>query len=130
MSDPLRRFRLWQCRDPGKNCSDFVAAFLAALTPLSADDYPVGMVSADNVMAKAKAHNRVVKLFVPTEPRDFALACHYVGKVFVHVGVVYGGMVWHTGSTTGTVVESIEHFKRRGQQCAGGTQFWIHKKLI
>lgn len=128
MTDPLRRFRFWQYRDPGANCSDFVAAFLAATTRLTAEDYPVGRVAAKDALGKARAHQRVSQLFTPCEPRDFALACHYVGRVFVHVGVVYRDQVWHTGAATGTVVESIEHFKRRGQH--GGTQFWIHNKLI
>lgn len=127
-SASLRRFRLWQYRDPGANCSDFVAAFLAAFTTLQADDYPVGLVTADNVLGKARAHARVSQLFERCEPRDFALACQYVGRVFVHVGVVYQGKVWHTGSATGTVVDTIEQFKQRGQH--GNTRFWIHKKLI
>lgn len=124
----LRRFRLWQYRDPGYNCSDFVAAFLTTFTSLKNTDYPVGLVSASNALGKAKAHKRVSQLFEPCEPCDFALACQYIGRVFVHVGVVYQGMVWHTGSGTGTVVESIDQFKARGQH--GNTRFWIHKKLL
>ena len=120
----LRRFRLWQYRDPGANCSDFVAAFLAAFTSLQPDDYPVGVITASDVLGKARAHARVSQLFEPCQPRDFALACQYVGRVFVHVGVVYQGKVWHTSGSTGTVVDSIQQFKQRG------TQFWIHKKLI
>lgn len=124
----LRRFRHWQYRDPGANCSDYVAAFLRAFTSLSADDYPVGVVSARDGLRKARAHERVVQLFEACEPRDFALACQYIGRVFVHVGVVFGGQVWHTGAATGTVVESVERFERRGQH--GGTRYWIHKKLL
>lgn len=129
MLDPerLRPFRRWQYRDPGANCSDYVAAFLLAFTPLVASDFPVGVVAAHDGLRKARAHERVVKLFRACEPRDFALACQYVGRVFVHVGVVYGGNVWHSGAAIGTVVESVEKFECRGQH--GGTRYWIHNKL-
>lgn len=121
----LQRYRFWQYADPHANCSEFVRAFITQFTELTDDDYPVGLVDHEACVSKHKAYKRVVKLFVQTMPQDFALACQFVGNVFTHVGVVYGGNVWHTGSQIGTVVEPLHHFEIRGK-----TRYYTHKKLV
>ncbi len=121
----LELFRFWQYADPHANCSEFVKAFLLQFTSLEEADYPVGLIPHKSAVLKHKAYARVVSLFVESSPVDYALACHIVGSVFVHVGVVYAGQVWHTGESTGTVVEGVSAFESRAS-----TQYFIHKKLL
>lgn len=118
------RFATWQYRDDA-NCWDYVREYLLEYTNIPAHDLPKFGIHPSNKRKMTSAANRVVSTFRNTPPVDYAIACHYMGKVLYHVGVVVNGKVIHTGEKTGTVSEAIKSFERR----ASITKYKLHESL-
>ncbi len=63
-----------------------------------------GSVSPDDKSGMTKGYDQVVAGFCQTKPINGAIACHFVGEILVHVGVVVnesGLKVAHTGRKMG-----------------------------
>lgn len=117
------KFDVWQYRD-NHNCWDYVREFLIDKTCLTHDDVPKFGVSPDDKKGMTTAYSGLVDNFVECEPLDFSIACHFYGRVLVHVGIVYNGKVLHTGRMFGLSRNSIERFSSMMK-----TKFYIHRKL-
>lgn len=115
------RFDLWQYREDN-NCWDFVREWLIE-NGVPAEDVPKYGIHPDNKLEMHSAHKNVKRTFVECRPRHGAVACHYVGKILYHVGVIDGDMVRHTGKTIGTRLDSINAF----EALAPTTKYFIHK---
>lgn len=120
----IDKFDLWQYRE-NANCWDFVRAFLIERAGIDAADVPRFGICPDDKKAMTKASAGVRRSFSESGPEQFAIACHYVGRVLYHVGVVDGGIIRHTGKQTGTRKDSIKEFER----LAGRTIYMLHNSL-
>lgn len=123
----LALFEHWQYQDPRANCSEYVKAWLLRFTPLVAADYPLGLVSSTAARAKHAGYRSMRESYQQLEqPVNHCLAAQFDRGVFVHVGVVYQGRVWHTGQTMGTSPrEPLSLFEAR----AAKTEYLLHNKL-
>lgn len=118
------RFDCWQYRADA-NCWDFVRQYLIEKAGVPAIDVPMFGISPDNKRQMTKAARGVALAFTESEPVSNAIACHYMGNILFHVGIVEGGNVRHTSSQRGTVKESIAEFERHADK----TTYMIHRSL-
>lgn len=115
------RFDTWQYRDDN-NCWDFVREFLID-KGVPPKDVPKYGISPNDKRGMTKASIGVKRLFNPSSPVQNAIACHYHGGVLMHVGIVDNGKVRHTGSKTGTRIDTIESFEKMAE-----TKYFLHRK--
>lgn len=108
------RFDTWRYSSHS-NCWDFVRAFLLEHTSIPESDLPRFGIAPDNKRAMTRASREVKKGFVECSPRNFAIACHYVGRTLIHVGVVDGEYVRHTNEH-GTKKTKINEFEAMSQR--------------
>lgn len=119
----LDRFDVWQYRDDN-NCWDYVREFLIDKANISPDDVPKFGICPSNKREMTRASISVAKSFLVSGPANYAVACHYVGGVLYHVGIVYNGLVLHTGEKIGTRKDTIGDF-----EASAYTVYMLHKKL-
>lgn len=119
------KYELWQYRDDA-NCWDYVREFLLDFTDVPEEDVPPFTIHPDDKKNMTGASLGVAGNFVDCTPRDYAIACQYHGVSLIHVGVVYGGRIWHSGRKCGTRRDKIKLFERLSQK----TVYRIHKCLI
>lgn len=99
-------------------------------THIPEEDIPPQDIHPDDKPAMTDAGSRIGDNFYPCPPDDFAIACQYVGDFLRHVGVVYKGRVWHTGSKCGTQVVPIDKFEgKRKEKGLIKTTYVMHKSL-
>ena len=118
------RFDCWKYSE-FHNCWDFVREFLIDRAGVPPEDVPRYGICPDDKKAMTLAARSVEKTFNPCEPRQFAIACHFIGKTIIHVGVVDGGRIRHTGKNRGTTKSTIKDF----EALAPKTIYKIHKSL-
>lgn len=117
-------FDTWQYRDDA-NCWDFVREYLLHYTNIPEDHIPGYEIDPDDKRAMTKAACQVAANFIECEPRPLAIACHYVGNIIVHVGVIDpDGYVRHTGRKIGTRRDTVEQFEKMHK-----TVYKIHEWL-
>lgn len=114
------KFDLWQYRSDN-NCWDFVREFLIE-RGVPCEDIPKYGIAPSNKKAMTGAHHAVKKMFVESGPVQNAIACHYHGGLLLHVGVVDGGHVRHTGEKIGTRKDPIDEFCKMA-----ATRFYLHR---
>lgn len=120
----FNKWSCWQYRD-NANCWDFVRSFLVEEAGVPSEDVPKFGICPKDKRSMTKASTEVESQFVDSEPVQYAIACHYYGKVLYHVGVVDQGRIRHTGEKIGTMYESIKDFEAR----ASVTKYKIHQSL-
>lgn len=118
------RFDCWQYSD-SHNCWDFVREFLISRAGIPREDVPKYGICPDDKKAMTKAAASVDRSFYDCEPLQNSIACHYVGRLIIHVGIVDGGMIRHTGKKLGTTKSTIKEFEAMAQK----TTYKIHKSL-
>jgi molybdopterin synthase catalytic subunit len=118
------KFDIWKYRD-NANCWDYVREFLIERAGVPSSDVPKYGIAPDNKREMTKAANDVKQTFIDSEPVQHAVACHYVGRTIIHVGVIDNGYVRHTGKKTGTMKSTIKEFEAMCQK----TIYKIHKSL-
>lgn len=109
------KFDVWQYRDD-RNCWDFVREFLIERLGVSVDHAPIYDIHPDDKKAMTLAARGVAKNFDVCDPEHGAVACHYQGNAIIHVGVIDGNMVRHTGRDTGTMKSTIAEFEGMAQR--------------
>lgn len=118
------RFDVWQFSD-NANCWDYVREYLIEKFSIPKADVPkFGILPCDK-RAMTKASEEVQSGFVDAKPVDGAVACHYLGKTILHVGIVDGGMVRHTSRQWGTIRSTIKEF----EALAPKTVYKIHASI-
>ena len=119
----FNKFDMWQYRDVGGNCWDFVRAMVKDMTGvelLKSDILP------KNKKGMTRDAKKVLKNCIECAPRELAFACHYHKKTLIHVGLIYKGKVRHTGSKIGNRIDSLEDFELMSTT----TRYFIHKDLM
>lgn len=109
------KFDVWQYRDD-RNCWDYVREFLIERVGIKESDAPSYEISPNDKRAMTKAARGVARNFEICGPEHGAVACHYVGRTIVHVGIVDGGIIRHTGKATGTIKSTIAEFEAMAQR--------------
>ena len=117
----IDRFDTWRYSE-NSNCWDYVAEYLRERKGIDLERF--GIAPSDK-RAMTKASAKFLPHFTEGYPVDGAIACQYSGNVLLHVGVVEGDTVRHTGKECGTMREKIRDFERR----AITTKYMIHKSL-
>jgi hypothetical protein len=103
---------LWQYRDHN-NCWDFVREVLNKEFNVPRNVLPKFGICPSDKKAMTAAYAEVKQGFVPiTEPKEGAIACHFMGDILTHVGVVMNGKVWHASSKHGVRKDAIKTFSR------------------
>lgn len=120
----LDKFDIWKYRD-NANCWDYVREYLIERAGIPPGDVPKYGILPSDKRAMTKAANDVKQTFINSGPVQYAVACHYLGKTIIHVGVIDKGCVRHTGSKTGTMKSSIKDFEAMSQK----TIYKLHKSL-
>lgn len=119
----LDKFEVWQYRDDN-NCWDYVRQFLSERAGVDEKEIPKFGLSPDDKQGMTSAYREVKRAYFESDAVNYAVACQYLGGALIHVGVVYDGMVWHTGRKHGTTKEKIKGFERKAK-----TRYWIHRSL-
>ena len=118
------RFDCWKYTD-NHNCWDFVREFLIDRAGVPSEDVPKYGICPTDKKAMTKAAREVQKTFTLCEPQQYAIACHFVGRVIIHVGVVDGDIIRHTGKVQGTTKSTVRDFEAMAQK----TIYKIHRSL-
>lgn len=118
------KFDIWQYK-ANHNCWDYVREYLVEKLGIPSEDVPKYGIAPSNKQEMTKAAKDVGRSFMPCEPMEGAVACHYLGRAIQHVGIIHGGVVRHTSREWGTIKESVKDFERRCQK----TLYFIHKSL-
>jgi len=118
------KFDCWKYSD-FHNCWDYVREFLIDRAGVPSEDVPKYGICPDDKKAMTLAARNVEKTFTLCEPQQFAIACHFMGKIITHVGVVDGDRIRHTGRTQGTTKSTIKEFESMSPK----TIYKIHKSL-
>lgn len=110
--------RSWIYRDDN-NCWDFVRHKMAkkGIELLSFD------VDPEDEEAVNIGYKKTIGQFVECGRDEGALACHYRGDVFIHVGIVIGGKVHHANKN-GYRVNNFKTFERLAK-----TRYLMHVDL-
>lgn len=118
------KFEIWQYRDD-RNCWDYVREFLIERAGVPAKDVPKFGISPEDKRSMTKASEDVKKTFYDSDPINYAVACHYLRGILIHVGIVFEGRVWHTSKHNGTTKSTIKEF----EAMASRTVYKIHGSL-
>jgi hypothetical protein len=102
---------LWKYSNDS-NCWDYVCAFYKKL----GYDLPKFGIHPQDKKGMTKASLSLIDDFVECGPVQNAIACHYHGKIFFHVGVVDGGRVRHVSNKTGARRDTIKRFESMAQK--------------
>lgn len=106
------QYLLWQYRDDN-NCWDFVRHVLSKEFNVPAAAIPKFGICPSDKLSMTNAFYDVKQKFKKiTQPLHGAVACHFMGSVLIHVGVVLGDKVYHASSRNGTRKDTIKHFTR------------------
>ena len=119
------KYDLWQYRDEGANCWDFVAQWLRELKGVPVVDVPNFDIHPKDKRSMHRASVGVARNFIECGPIDGAIAAHYHGGTIQHVGVVDGSIIRHVGLTTKVRLDKIKTFERM----APTTKYYLHKSL-
>ena len=118
----IEKFDLWKYSDES-NCWDFVVAYLSDVGV----HLPRFGICPSNKLGMTRASKSVIKdHLVECGPMDYAIACHYHGKLLIHVGIVHNGQVRHAHHANGVRRNTIKEFEGMAQK----TIYKIPKCLI
>ena len=105
------KFDTWKYCD-NANCWDYVRSWLIEKAGVPESDVPkFGILPAEK-KKMTTAHDIVKGKFVKCFRDQNAVACQYIGNVLIHVGVVDGCYVRHTGREKGTTKEKFTDFEK------------------
>jgi hypothetical protein len=119
----LDRFDYWKYSD-NSNCWDFVVCFLSDRCGI---DLPKFGICPQDKKGMTKASGPVIDShLIECDPIQNAIACHYHGRLLVHVGVIDNGVVRHAHQKTGVRRDTIKRFESLAQK----TVYRIPKCLL
>lgn len=107
----FNKFDLWKYSD-NSNCWDYVREWLIERAGVPEDAVPRFGILPSDKKSMTEAYRGVKGRFVECGPEQNAVACQYSGKLLIHVGVVDGNYVRHTGRQKGTTKEKISDFEK------------------
>lgn len=104
------KFDTWQYRH-NANCWDFVCTWLREKEGI---ELPRFGIVPDDKRGMTKASINVIHNYLTPidKPLDSAIAAHYRQRTIIHVGVVDGKFIRHTGKKCGTRKDTIQQFER------------------
>lgn len=119
------RFDCWRFSD-SNNCWEFVRQYLIEKAKIPSEDVPKLGVCINDHRAKTSSYAEISKTFTQIpEPKDFAIACDFRGKLLVHVGIVEGCTIRHA-TQKGSHRDKISKFE---SMSAGQTRYYLHRSL-
>lgn len=107
----LSKFDLWIYSDTS-NCWDYVREWLIDKAGVPEEHVPKFGILPTNKLAMTKAYSVVKPMFIECAPEQNAVACQFVGRALVHVGVVDGPFVRHVSSKKGAIKDKISEFQK------------------
>ena len=81
-------------------------------------------IHPDDKKSMTDEYHKLENQFIRCGPIENAIACLFIGKSFVHAGIVKENKVRHVGSKTGLRYDSIKAFEK-----AGTVVYKIHEDL-
>ena len=108
----IDKYDLWKY-GPNTNCWDFVVNFMRDLNV----ELPKFGICHKDKKAMTKASKGVISSYlVECSAIQNAIACHYHGKLLLHVGVVDNGYVRHAHPKLGMKKDKIKDFEAAAQK--------------
>lgn len=108
----LDKFDYWKYSDKS-NCWDFVIAILGEKCGV---ELPRFGICPQDKRGMTKASSPVISRYlVECDPMEYAIACHYHGKLLFHVGIIEDGLVRHAHHKSGVRRDTIKKFEGMAQ---------------
>jgi len=119
----LDKFSMWRWQE-NANCWDFVREYAIDVLYIPAIDVPkFGALSVDK-RATTKAYRDIKSAFLDSPCKHGAIACHFRGKLLIHVGVVVGDRIYHCQEGGHAKKDKIRAFEAMAE-----TRYWLHNSL-
>jgi hypothetical protein len=117
-------YLIWSYREDN-NCWDYVRHWLINRYNVDPAEIPKYGIHPNNKGAMTNEYSKVKIFFVESDPVEGSVACHFMGRVLHHVGIVIDGQVREVGEKWKTVRSTPVDKWKKGKKC----KFYAHYSL-